>query len=80
MNDTEKKQLLEKFPELLTLVQKLKSLGAFDIDYYRDKIFMTIMVNTSRNDRDTLGTLTRLIHLSNKELDDKQRKGIRHAG
>ena len=46
MNETEKAQLLEKFPEIITLVSKIKSLAALDIDFYRDNIFMTILTNT----------------------------------
>ena len=74
MNETEKAQLLEKFPEIISLVQKIKALSALDIDYYRDNIFMTLLANTTKGDREAMGTLTRLIHNFNKALDDKPKR------
>ena len=74
MNDEEKKQLLEKFPEIVSLVQKIRSLGALDIDYYRDNIFMTLLGNTTSGDREAMGTLTRLSYKFNKSIDDKPKR------
>ena len=73
MNETEKTQLLEKFPEIISLVQKIKTLGARDIDYYRDNIFMTLLANTTSGDREAMGTLTRLSYKFNKMIDDRER-------
>ncbi len=81
MNETEKAQLLEKFPEIISLVQKIKALSALDIDYYRDNIFMTLLANTTSGDREALGTLTRLSHKFNKMIDDSERdKALGHKG
>ena len=83
MNETEKVQLLEKFPEIISLVSKVKSLSALDKDYYRDNLFMTLLANTTSGDREAMGTLTRLSHKFNILVDDNERdkaSGMWHKG
>ena len=76
MNETQKRQLLGKFPEIISLVDKITRLGPADIDFYRDNIFMTLLGNCTKNDRDAMGTLTRLVHKFNRQIDGIEESGM----
>ena len=42
---------------------------------------MTLLGNTTKNDREAIGTLTRLIHKFNKMIDDSERdKALGYQG
>ena len=72
MNETQKRQILIKFPEIISLVDKIGRLGPADKDFYRDNILMTLLANTTQDDRAAMGTLTRLTHKFNCEIDKKE--------
>lgn len=67
MNKEMYKQILKKFPALITLIEHTKLLPLADKTFYRDMLAMSYLVNTS--DGEVLGALQCISYKLNKELD-----------
>lgn len=61
MNPTMQKEIIEKFPEIVSLVQKLKELPASDLTHYRDVLLVSLIISTSNTDKEAFGTIFGLL-------------------
>jgi hypothetical protein len=77
MNPTMYKEILKKFPEVVQLIAKFRELPENDLTYYRDNLLVALIVNTSKTDKEALGTLMGLILRLYEEVKilDKKRYG-----
>ena len=71
LNDEMQRQILVRFPELQQLVEKVNK--DFDGQFFRDAICIIFLLMTSRFDREVLGSLTRMLHTLNVQLDQNQK-------
>lgn len=62
------KGMLNKFPEIITLINSINALSNTDRVFYRDNLFFILLANTC-NDGEILGVLSRMSYFANKELD-----------
>ena len=72
MNETQRIQIIERFPEIVTLTDKINKLG-LDKEFWRDEIFFLIFGNTCRTDAEALGVITRIQYLFNKKFGDVEK-------
>ena len=69
--------MVVRFPELVSLVNRVKSLPELDRVFYRDNLAMMFLISTSNNDGEVLGALQRISYKLNKELDKlNERKAV----
>lgn len=73
MNETQRIQIIERFPEIITLTEKINKLG-LDKEFWRDEIFFLIFANTCRTDAEALGVITRIGYLFNKKFDEIEKR------
>lgn len=68
MNETQRIQIIEKFPEIVSITEKLRKLD-FDKEYYRDEILFLLLGGTCRTDAEALGVICRIEYLFNQKFD-----------
>lgn len=75
VNDELKRQFLHFYPEVSVLIDRLNKIeNRQDRFFYRELALKFIILNTSQNDMEVLGVLARMLHTSNKELDELYKK------
>tara|TARA_R100000750_G_scaffold50725_1_gene35680 strand:- start:792 stop:1025 length:234 start_codon:yes stop_codon:yes gene_type:complete len=73
MNKTQRIQIINRFPEIVSLTEKINKMG-IDKEYWRDEIFFLIFANTCRSDAEALGIITRIQYLFNKKFDEVEKR------
>ena len=73
MNKTQRIQIINRFPEIVSLTEKINKMG-IDKEYWRDEIFFLIFANTCRSDAEALGIITRIQYLFNKKFEEVEKR------
>jgi len=73
INETMKQQILEVFPEIITLTNKLKKMSKEDRIFYLEIVFDNIIRHSRQDDGEMLAILTRWTYKLNREIDEAHR-------
>lgn len=74
LNETMKQQILDLFPEIITLTDKLKKMSKADRIYYLELIFDNVVHNSRQDDGEVLAILSRWHYNINKDIDKAQKE------